>query len=181
MNSKAERALPSLKGDEVQYEILESRIALCKAAAALSSRAELSHNTLVGHLVMLQDYVQDFPHELAVRLTGRLLLEDIQNILRAAPDKPQERLDMITDFVLRLDLWSEEAAQLKLLDHTKASLAPVLAAMKASVAPVCEGADLFSLLEGAAEEDAEADAKRPAKKARKQTPMEDTFGQWARS
>ena len=138
------------------------------------TKVDISHNTLVSNLVLLEDFVQDFPLDIAMRLSGRLFLENMQAIIKCntGTDKPEEKLELITDFVLRLDLWSEEAVKLKILDHKKPSLAPVLEAVKNSAAPVCEATDLFAVLESAAT-DPDAEAKKPpAKKAKKMTALE---------
>ena len=158
------RALDTLRDSIIERDLLDARIAQCKAAQNLL-RTDLVESALLSNLLLLEAHHSDFPVALACRITKdfyKFKLAELRAVEKEAP-----RLEMLTDMILGLDLWSEESKSHKLMDHKQPAFAPLLTMMKLedelerakkfSLAPT----DLFEVIEAAAD-----DTEQPKKKSK---------------
>ena len=164
---QAARALETLKDSIIERDLLDSRIAQCKAAQNLL-RADLAESALMSNLLLLESYHSSFPATLACRITKdfyKFRLADIRSVQHEAT-----RLQGLSDMILGLDFWSEDSKTYKLMDNKQPAFAPLLTmlkleeeleqAKKFSLAPT----DLFGVIDTAADE-----PEQPKKKS-KQAP-----------
>lgn len=158
---QAVRALETLKDSVIERDLLDSRIAQRKAALNIQ-KMELAESTLMSSLQILEPYHASFPVPLACRITRDFYKFKFAEVRGTAQES--SRLQMLTNLILGLDLWSDDSKTYKLMDQKQPAFAPLLSMIKMEDEEDTRkvtSTDLFDLIDADAEE-----LEQPKKKLR---------------